>query len=131
MTVKPITPPTLMLMPPPIMTMVRLQEMMISAALSLSRSKTCCTFRKPPPRKIIAAAYITTNMPMLMVVSSWASVRGSLRRVLEVFAPVTQPTPFFAAAGMPPARFFLNRPVSFSLTTGEPATTMMMMTMAL
>ena len=69
MTVRPITPPTLILMPPPIMTIVRLQEMMIRAALSLRRSKNICGFRKPLPSVNIAPMYMATKIPILMNMS--------------------------------------------------------------
>ena len=77
-TVSPITPPTLMLMPPPIMTIVSAQEMMISAALSLIRSKIICGLRKPPLSVSMAAMYMAAKMPILMYISIWVSLSGSL-----------------------------------------------------
>ena len=93
MTVRPITPPTEMLMPPPIMTTVRAQEMMMSAALSFSRSKICWAFRKPPPSVTIAPRYMAAKIPILMTIRSCASVRGSLWTFLLL--PDIQLTPFW------------------------------------
>ena len=129
MVVRPMTPPTLMLMPPVIMTMVRAQEMMMRAALSLSRSKNICGFRKPPPMKRTAARYMAAKIPILMNISIWVSVRGSLvRSAAPFFFSNTQFTPSVCALFV---RSFFQRAVSPLLITGEPATTMRMMTMAL
>ena len=79
MTTRDVTPPTLMSIPPPIMTTVRPQATIISGALSFSRSKICCARRKPPPSSSMARAYIAKKIQIVMVISSWVSVSGSLR----------------------------------------------------
>ena len=73
------TLPTEISMLPVIMTIVSEQAMMIRKELSLSMSKSICGFRKPPPSTIIATAYITTKMPMVMLIRSMVSEIGSLR----------------------------------------------------
>ena len=78
MTTRDVTAPTLMSMPPPIMTMVRPKDTMMRLALSFSMSKICCACRKPPCSAIMATRYITIKIPMVMVIRSCVSVRGSL-----------------------------------------------------
>ena len=73
--------------------------------------------------KIMAAIYITKKIPIAMVISSWVLLSGSLRFIYS--------TPFAADVCSFPA---LIRVISIEilfLMTGDPATTMIMITMAL
>ena len=80
-----------------------------------------------------AAAYMTTKMPMLMYISSCVSVSGSLtrRRLLPLFPDIQLTPSFLGPLGAEGARRRRQRFVRKLLTTGEPATTMMMITIAL
>ena len=79
--------------------------------------------------KIMAAPYITRKIQILMVISSWASVSRSRFMRFTVLAVLTQPTSLIPV--VPPERRRFHSAVSLAFTTGEPAITITMMTIAL
>ena len=107
MAVRHTTPPTLISMPPPIITIVSEHPRIIRYALLFSRLKISCRVRNRFPRKIIAAAYIVTKIPIAMSISSFVFDMGCRRTV---------PTSgFFAVISLTsPPLLFWSRNESFS-----------------